>query len=163
MPEMMREHWLKRWYNYNKYQIPVIFTIIGTIIFTFFLDFRTGDIDFKSHISAINLLTNKVIGFYLFSIYMISLVQVANSMAFAKKRSPVSLFLFTLLNAIQILLVYLYIQVFYTEQATRTDGFIIPDYGYFSMNIMMIGAVFYLISTVFAWIYVDWKYVHIEE
>jgi len=93
---------------------------------------------------------------------MISLVQLANCLSFKKKRSPVSLFMFTILNAIQILLVYLYVNVFYTEVALRPDFTITPA-GYFSMNIMMIGAAFYILATVFAWFYVDWKYVKIEE
>ena len=65
MHEIKREPWHIRWYNYNKYSIPVIFTVIGTLIFTLFLDFRTGSIDFRSHITAINMLTNKLVGFYL--------------------------------------------------------------------------------------------------
>ena len=157
------ENWYVRWYNYNKYQIPVIFTVIGTLIFTLFLDFRTGSIDFKSHISAINVVTNKEVGFYLFAIYMNALVQLANSISFSKKRSPISLYMFTLLNALQIYLVYLYVNVFYTEVLIRTDNFVIPSYGYFSMNIMITGAVFYFIATIFAWFYVDWKWVKIEQ
>jgi hypothetical protein len=160
---IISEKWYIRWYNYNKFSIPVIFTVIGTLIFTIFLDFRTGDIDFQSHISAINVLTNKIVGFYLFSIYMIALIQLANSMAYAKKRSPLSLILFTILNMLQVFLVYLYVNVFYTEAATRTDGFVIPDFAVFSMNVMMTGAVFYVLATIFAWFYVDWKYVKIEE
>lgn len=157
------EKWYVRWYNYNKYSIPVILTVIGSLIFTVFLDFRTGETDFKSHISAITLLTNKIVAFYLFSIYMIALVQIANSMAYAKKRSPLSVILFTLLNAIQVLLVYLYVQVFYTEVEIRTDGFELTSFAMFSMNVMMTGAVFYILATIFAWFYVDWKYVHIED
>jgi hypothetical protein len=161
--QIQREPWHIRWYNYNKYSIPVIFTVLGTLVFTLFLDFRTGDVNFLSHISAINVLTNKIIGFYLFSIYMISLVQLANSIAFSKKRSPVSLVTFTILNALQVYLVYLYVNVFYTEVAVRTDGFFIPEFGYFSINIMITGAILYVIATIFAWFYVDWKYVKIEE
>jgi len=160
--EIKREPWHIRWYNYNKYSIPVIFTLIGTIIFTVFLDFRTGETNFLSHISAINVLTNKVVGFYLFAIYMISLIQLANSLAFKKKRSPLSLIMLTIMNAIQILLVYLYVNVFYTEVELRSD-FVITPAGYFSMNVMISGAVFYLLATIFAWFYVDWKYVKIEE
>lgn len=158
-----REKWYIRWYNYNKYSIPVIFTTIGTLIFTLFLDFRTGDINFQSHISAINVLTNQMIGFYLFCIYLIAIIQLFNSMAFARKRSPISLIFFTILNALQILLVYLYVNVFYNEVEIRPDNFVIPSFGIFSMNIMMTGAVFYIIATIFAWFYVDWKYVKIEE
>jgi hypothetical protein len=163
MNDIIREKWYIRWYNYNKYKIPVIFTLMGTLVFTLFLDFRTQGIVFESHISAINLLTNKVIGFYLFSIYMISLVQLANSMSYAKKRSPFGLVSFTILSALQVYLVYLYVSIFYLEQATRPDSFTIPSYGYLSMNIMMTGAVLYIIATIFAWFYVDWKYIKIEE
>jgi len=56
MSDFQREPWHIHWYNYNKYTIPVIFTVIGTLIFTVFLDFRTGDINFESHITAINML-----------------------------------------------------------------------------------------------------------
>ena len=160
---IITEKWYVRWYNYNKYSIPVILTLIGSIIFTVFLDFRTGDTDFKSHISAINLLTNKIVAFYLFSIYIIALIQIANSMAFSKKRSPISLILFTLLNSLQVLLVILYVGIFYREVEIRTDGFALPSFALFSMNVMISGAVFYIIATIFAWFYVDWKYVKIEE
>lgn len=163
MNDIQREKWYIRWYNYNKYSIPVYFTVIGSLIFTLFLDFRTAGIDFRSHISAINMLTNRIVGFYLFAIYLIALVQIANSMSFSKKRSPVGLFMLTILNAVQVLLVYLYVNVFYTEVQIRTDGYQIPSFGHFSINVMIAGAVFYILATIFAWIYVDWKYVKIEE
>ncbi|HOI84536.1 MAG TPA: hypothetical protein PLP48_00540 [Acholeplasmataceae bacterium] len=163
MHEFQREPWHIRWYNYNKYSIPVILTVIGTLIFTMFLDFRTSGINFESHITAINQLTNKVVGFYLFAIYMIALVQLANVLSYKKKRSPLGLFFFTFMNALQCLLVYLYINVFYTEVQIRTDGYTIPSFGQFSINVMITGAIFYVLATLFAWFYVDWKYVKIEE
>jgi len=163
MNDIQREKWIVRWYNYNKHSIPVYFTVIGSLIFTLFLDFRTAGIDFKSHISAINMLSNRVVGFYLFAIYIIALIQIANSMSFSKKRSPVGLFMLTIINAVQVLLVYLYVNVFYTEVATRTDGYQIPSFGLFSINVMIAGAVFYILATIFAWFYVDWKYIKIEE
>ncbi|MDY0075579.1 MAG: hypothetical protein WC992_03460 [Acholeplasmataceae bacterium] len=163
MNEIQREPWHIRWYNYNKYSIPVIFTVIGTLIFTLFLDFRTAGINFQSHITAINMLTNRVVGFYLFAIYMISLIQLANSLSFKKKRSPLSLMLFTGLNIVQFVLVYLYVKVFHTEVLIRTDGYVIPPAGHLSITIMITGAIFYAIATIFAWFYVDWKYVKIEE
>lgn len=163
MSDFQREPWHIRWYNYNKYTIPVIFTVIGTLIFTVFLDFRTGDINFESHITAINMLTNRYVGFYLFAIYLIAIVQLANSLSFSKKRSPFGLAFFTLLNLTQFLLVYKYITAFYEEVKLRTDGFVIPDSGYFSINVMIAGSIFFLLATIFAWFYVDWKYVKIEE
>ena len=152
----------KRWYSYNKYKIPVIFTVIGSLIYTLFLDFRTQDFVFRSHISAISELTSKIIGFYLFSMYIIAMIQIFNSMSFSKKRSPISLILFTLLNAIQGLLVYLYSNEFLVEAATRSD-YALKNYSIMSMGIMAVGFVFYVIATLFAWAYVDWKYVKIEE
>ena len=163
MDDFKREPWHIRWYNYNKYSIPVIFTVIGTLIFTIFLDFRTGDIDFKSHLTAINMLTNDLVGFYLFAIYMIAIIQLANSLSFSKKRSPVGLALFTGMNVLQWILVYNYINAFYTEVEIRTDGYVIPSFGHFSINLMISGSILYVLATVFAWLYVDWKYVKIEE
>ncbi|MCU0105024.1 hypothetical protein N7603_05080 [Acholeplasma vituli] len=153
---------INRWYSYNKYKIPVILTIIGSLFFTLFLDFRTSGFVFRSHISAISELTSKIIGFYLFAMYIISMVQIFNSISFSRKRSPLSLVLFTVLNAIQGLLVFLYSNEFLVEAATRTD-YTLKNYSLMSMGIFAIGFVFYVIATIFAWVYVDWKYVKIEE
>lgn len=163
MNDFEREPWHIRWYNYNKYTIPVIFTVIGTLIFTVFLDFRTGDINFESHITAINMLTNRYVGFYLFAIYLIAIVQLANVISYSRKRSPFGLAFYTLLNLTQFLLVYLYIKAFYVEVEIRTDGFEIPQSGLFSINVMIAGSIFFFIALIFAWLYVDWKYVKIEE
>lgn len=151
-----------RWYEFNKFKIPVIFTVIGSLIYTLFLDFRTGDFVFRSHISAINELLSKEVGFYLFSMYIIAMVQIFNSMSFSKKRSPMSLILFTVLNLFQGLFVYLYTNAFLVEAATRVD-YTLKNYSIMSMGIMAAGFVFYVIATLFAWVYVDWKYVKIEE
>lgn len=153
---------IKRWYSYNKYKIPVIFTVIGSLIYTLFLDFRTQDFVFRSHISAISELTSKIIGFYLFAMYIIAMIQIFNSISFSKKRSPVSLILFTVLNLTQGALVYLYTNEFLVEAATRSD-YVLKNYSYMSMGIMSSGFVFYVIATLFAWGYVDWKYVKVEE
>ena len=153
---------IQRWYSYNKYKIPVIFTVIGSLIYTLFLDFRTSDFVFRSHISAISELTSKIIGFYLFGMYIIAMVQIFNALSFSKKRSPVSLVLFTGLNLIQGLLVFLYSNEFLVEAATRAD-YTLKNYSIMSMGIMAVGFVFYVIATLFAWAYVDWKYVKIEE
>ncbi|MCV2232263.1 hypothetical protein [Paracholeplasma manati] len=153
---------MKRWYDYNKYSIPTIFTVIGSLIYTLFLDFRTNGFVFRSHISAINELTNKEVGFYLFALYIIALVQIFNSMSFSKKRSPMSLILFTVLNLFQGLFVFLYSNAFLYEAATRAD-YTLKNYSIMSMGIMAAGFVFYVIATLFAWVYVDWKYVKIED
>jgi hypothetical protein len=151
-----------RWYEFNKFKIPVIFTVIGSLFYTLFLDFRTGGFVFRSHISAINELLSKEVGFYLFSMYIIAMIQIFNSMSFAKKRSPMSLILFTVLNLFQGLFVYLYTNAFLYEAATRAD-YTLQNYSIMSMGIMAIGFVFYVIATIFAWVYVDWKYVKVED
>ena len=151
-----------RWYEYNKYKIPTLFTLIGTLMFTLFLDFRTGDFTFRSHIASINLLLSNVIGFYLFAIYIIAMVQLFNSMSFSKKRSPMSFALFLILNIVQGVLVFAYINTFFAEQTARMD-YTIPNYSYMSMYIMGIGMVFYVIATIFASFYINYKYVKIEE
>jgi hypothetical protein len=161
-PKETFQQFFKRWYSYNKYKIPVFFTVIGSLIYTLFLDFRTSGFVFRSHISAINELTSKVVGFYLFAMYIIAMVQIFNSMSFSRKRSPISLILFTLLNLIQGLFVYLYSNAFLVEAATRPD-YALKNYSIMSMGIMAAGFVFYVIATLFAWAYVDWKYVKIEE
>ncbi len=161
-PRETFQQFAKRWYSYNKYKIPVIFTVIGSLIYTLFLDFRTNGFVFRSHISAINELTSKEVGFYLFAMYIIAMIQIFNSMSFSRKRSPVSLILFTVLNLIQGLFVYLYSNAFLVEAATRAD-YTLKNYSIMSMGIMAAGFVFYVIATLFAWAYVDWKYVKIEE
>ncbi|MDY0209975.1 MAG: hypothetical protein RBQ91_01030 [Acholeplasma sp.] len=154
--------WMVRWYEYNKYKIPVIFTLLGTLLFTLFLDFRTGGFTFRSHIASIQMVTSKIIGFYLFAIYLIAMIQLFNSMSFSKKRSPVSFFLFLILNTIQGLLVFSYVKTFFEEAVSRAD-YTIPSYTHMSIWIMIIGMVFYVVATVFAAVYVNWKYVKIEE
>ena len=154
--------WMIRWYEYNKYKIPTIFTLIGTLIFTLFLDFRTNGFTFKSHIASIQLLTSKEIGFYLFSIYIIAMIQLFNSMAFSKKRSIASFILFFMLNVIQAVLVYAYVTTFFNEAALRAD-YTIPGFSYLSIGIMISGMVLYVIATIFAAIYINWHYVKVEE
>lgn len=154
--------WMIRWYEYNKYKIPVIFTLIGSLLFTLFLDFRTDGFTFKSHLASIQLVTSNIIGFYLFAIYLISMVQLFNSISFSRKRSPVSFFLFIILNIIQALLVYSYTVIFFQEAAARPD-YTIPQFTYMSIGIMIAGIVFYAIASIFATCYVNWKYVKIEE
>ncbi|MBE0700442.1 MAG: hypothetical protein IH571_02035, partial [Acholeplasmataceae bacterium] len=132
--------------------------------FTAFLDFEvqgTGII-LRSHIAAIqkflNTPRNNLSAFYLFSLYLIALIQIANTMTFAKKRSPVGLFIITTLSVVQTVIAVLYTSVFFHEQATRLD-YVIDAPARLSYSVMLIGSLFFLIGAFFAWFYVDWKYV----
>jgi len=156
--------WHKRWYSFNKQKIPMNFTAFGTFFFTALIDFEVQGTSIKlvSHIAAIrkflNTPYNNMSAFYLFAIYLIGVVQLFNSFSFSKKRSPFGLILMTFLTAVQIILVGLYTSIFFLEQATRTD-YVIDSVARFSYTVFIIGAIFFLIGTIFAWFYVDWKYV----
>lgn len=142
----------------------MIFILIGAIVFTAFLDFKVQDTEYtwKCHIYAIQQLLDTQYGnmsaLYLFIIYLVSLVQIANAFTFSKKQAPSSLYLITGLTAVQIILVALYTSVFFVETTIRSD-YSIDLFTQRSFTIMIIGAVFFLIGTIFAWFYVNWKYV----
>ncbi len=156
--------WPQRWYQYNKQKIPMIFTLIGTFFFTAFLDFNVQTTEFKleSHISAIrkflNTPYNNLSAFYLFAMYLIAIIQLFNTFGFAKKRSPMGLYLITFLTLLQVTIVSLYTSIFFVEQANRLD-YTIDSVARFSFTVFIIGGILFIIGTVFAWFYVDWKYV----
>ena len=159
-----KQSWAKRWYSFNKQKIPMIFIAIGTIFFTAFLDFEIQGTEIKlvSHIASIRLLLdtplNNLAAFFMFSIYLISLIQLFNAFSFAKKQSPFGLILITVLTVIQAVVVGLYTNNFFVEQATRTD-YVIPDFTKLSYTVFIIGTAFFILGTIFAWFYVNWKYV----
>ena len=156
--------WHKRWYSYNKQKIPMIFILIGTVFFTAFLDFEVQGTSFKlnSHIAALNKLgnnpQNNIAAFLLFSMYLIALIQLFNSFTFAKKRSPVLLYLMTALTILQGYLAVSYYQVFMAE-AKRFPAYVFDEAARLATTVSFIGAILFIIATVFAWLYVDWKYV----
>jgi hypothetical protein len=161
--------WHKRWYSYNKQKIPMIFTLFGAFFFTAFLDFEVQGTDIKldSHIAALNKLTNtpqnNIAAFMLFAMYMIALIQLFNSFTFAKKRSPILLYIMTFLSSIQIYIAITYRQVFINEFARRPDSYVISEATKLAYTVSIIGAILFIIATVFAWFYVDWKYVKEKE
>jgi hypothetical protein len=160
----VKQSWAKRWYSFNKQKIPMIFIAVGTLLFTAFLDFEVQGTDIKlvSHIASIRLLLdtplNNLAAFFLFAIYMISLIQLFNAFTFAKKQSPFGLILLTFLTVVQAVLVSLYTNNFFVEQATR-PGFVIQSFTKLSYGVFIAGTIFFIIGTVFAWFYVNWKYV----
>jgi TRAP-type mannitol/chloroaromatic compound transport system permease small subunit len=162
------EPWFKRWYSFNFQKIPAIFITIGTIFFTAFIDFNIQgtDIVLQSHIAAIRKFLNTDLGnlsaFLLFLIYLVSILQMFNSIGYSKKRSPMSLFMLTGLTLLQVVSVGLYTYTFFREQTIRND-YVIDSVARFSYSVFIIGAVLFIIGTVFAWFYVDWKYVKQKE
>ena len=140
------------------------FVFIGVFFFTAFLDFNMQGTSFvlRSHIASIQKFLNTPLGnasaFVLFAMYMIALVQIINVVGFAKKRSPFMLVSLTILTVIELGLSLVYAATFFIEQANRTD-YVIDSAARLSYSVMLIGSVFFIIGTVFAWFYVDWKYV----
>lgn len=159
---------LKRWYSFNKQKIPLYFLLIAGIVFTAFLDFTVkrgvdeSPFVFASHLTAIQKFKSSPLanmsGFFLFTIYLVAIIQMFNGFTFAKKRAPMSLFLITGLTVAQIVLVSFYTYAFFAERASRTD-YVIDAIAQRSYTIMIVGAVFMLLGAVSAWFYVDWHYV----
>jgi len=168
------KRWAVRWYSFNKQKIPMIFILIAGFVFTAFLDFKISrDIDdlpaieFQSHIHAIIQFVSSPLanmtGFLLFGIYLIAIIQMFNSFTFAKKRSPKGLGLITFLTLVQVVFVSLYTYAFFAE-TEYNPNFAIDEIAVRSYTIMITGAAFLVVGTVFAWFYVDWHYVkEIEE
>lgn len=162
------QSWFKRWYSFNKQRIPLIFIFLGVFFFTAFLDFEIQGTNIKllSHIYAmqrfLNTPYNNLTAFFLFSMYLIALIQIFNGVSFAQKRAPFSLILLTFLSLLQATLSGLYTYAFFNEQATRSD-YVIDQAATIAYSTTIIGSVFFLIAAIFAWFYVDWKYVKEKE
>ncbi|MBN2503859.1 MAG: hypothetical protein JXB20_00775 [Bacilli bacterium] len=163
-----RQSWPRRWYSFNKQKIPAIFTTVGTLFFTAFLDFNVQgtEIKLESHIAALKQLTGSTLSNlaapFMFCIYLISIIQFFNSFTFAKKRSPFGLIMLTILTLLQVFLVIKYTQVYFVEDALRED-YVIDAAAKLSYTVFIIGAVMFIIGTFFAWLYVNWKYVKVKE
>src|SRR5690606_31158216 len=157
------QSWFKRWYSFNKQRIPLIFIFFGVFFFTAFLDFEIQgtDIKLQSHIYAIqrflNTPYNNLTAFFLFAMYLIALIQIFNGVSFAQKRAPMTLYLMSILTLIQATLSGLYTFAFFNEQANRTD-YVIGAAARLAYTTTIIGSIFFLIATIFAWFYVDFKY-----
>lgn len=159
-----KESALKRWYDFNKQTIPLFFIVIGVFFFTAFLDFEIQgtNIILRSHISAIqkflNTPRNNLSGFYLFSMYLIALIQLFNGVSYTKTRSKFTTILINFLSVLQAIIAILYTSNFFYEQATRVD-YVIDQAATLAYTVSLIGAVFFVIASVLTWFYVNWHYV----
>jgi hypothetical protein len=162
------QSWPRRWYTFNFQKIPAIFITIGVVFFTAFLDFEVQGttIKLQSHIAAIrkflNTPLNNFSAFLLFLIYLVAILQLFNSLGYAKHRSGKSLIFLSFLTILQTTAVGIYTYIFFNEQASRLD-YVIDNVARFSYTIFIIGTIFFLIGTFFAWLYVDWTYVKSKE
>lgn len=158
----------KRWYKFNKQRIPLFLSIISVILFTGLLDFDIPELrfNFKSHFDAItNLYSNNnksMATFMIFILNITSIVQIFNTVTFGQKKNPFSVYLITALMLIELVAFGLYLYAFLVEPSL-SPTYKMTNSAILSIGIFSAGILFGLASTFFAWKYVDWKYVKIEE
>lgn len=158
----------KRWYKFNKKNIPLYLSIISVLLITGLVDFKVQEIKFelKSHFDAINNLYSNdfksMATFMVFGLNLLSMVQVFNTVTFSKTRSPFSTILTTLLTLLEVVAFGFYLYVFVVEPSVSLNYEYTASV-FTSLAIFGSGLIFIILATVFSWIYVDWKYVKIEE
>ncbi|CCV64095.1 hypothetical protein BN85405180 [Alteracholeplasma palmae J233] len=137
--------------------------LLSVLIITGTLDFQLGKgFSFKSHINAILQLDTNIVAFYLFLLNITALVQTFFAFSFSKAQSPKTLIMNTVLTLLQLVITVLYVLVFLTE-GSRIPGYKPGSSAILSIMFLSLGALFMTISTAFAWKYVNWKYVKIED
>jgi len=158
---------MARWYSFNKHKIPLYLSLISVILFSATLDFDLGGFELKSHLYTVVALGTTFSALAVFSVFVItllSMIQIVNTFSFGQKKNPMSLFLMTGITVLQTVAVVFYTYVVMTEPS-RSNGFTFEKFPYaiFSYSVYIAGLVVQLIATTLAWIYVDWKYVKIED
>ncbi|MDD3957786.1 MAG: hypothetical protein PHW40_08120 [Candidatus Izemoplasmatales bacterium] len=170
-PTVRKVPWYQRWYSFNKQKIPMIFALIGTLIITGSLDFSfkpaSGDaFIFNSHFYALKRLSdttyNNLAAIAVFIIYLLSIIQLFNTVTFAKKRSPGGVFLMSFITVLLSGISIFYTTIYYREQRLKPT-YVMSDVAKMSYTIFLIGSTLILIGTIFAWFYVNWKYVKEKE
>lgn len=153
---------VSRWYSFSKQNIPFYLMIVATILVNGTLDFSIGNFKWEAHIASLYHLTNYMASFYLFAMNLLILILLFFSFSFSKAQSPKNLFMSTAITLIHTIIYILYVVVFITEPG-RQAAYSITNTAIISMAILGISLVFVLVSNVLSWIYVDWKYVKVEE
>jgi predicted transporter len=149
-----------RWYEYSRHQIPVILTILSSVILTSTM---------RTHIQAITPLFSAESGFYMFVVMMLSALIMFTVLAFGKTQSPVSSVVFSVVTLVQHFVIYQYIAliIFETTTGVIREGVNQVVNRSSSMNqsigIMIIAGVLYLVANIFAWLYTNYKYVKVAE
>lgn len=149
-----------RWYEYSKQNIPVILTILASVLLTSTM---------RTHIAAITPLFSAESGFYMFVIMMLAALIMFSVFAFGKTQSLLSTVIFSLVSFLIIFVIVQYISliVFETTVGVIKEGTnqIIAKNSAMNQSILIMGlsSVLYAISVVFAWIYTNYYYVKVVE
>lgn len=158
----------KRWYKFNRQRIPLILSIVAVLLIVGLVDFRVSEIKFElqSHFHAINNLysnTYKSLAtFLVFVLNLLSIIQIFNSVSFGKTKAPINVFLSTGLTTLMVAAYAIYMYIFIIEPSVSTN-YKYTGSVFISLTVLGLGVIFTVASTVFKWIYIDWKYVKIEE
>ena len=158
----------KRWYKFNKQRIPLYLSIIAVLLITGLVDFRVQEVRFelKSHFDAINNLYSNdlksMATFMVFALNLLSIIQIFNTVSYSKTKAPVNTFIATFLTTLEVAAYGTYMYVFIIEP-TVSSNYTYTGSVFFSLTVFGLGILFTVLSTVFAWKYIDWKYVKIEE
>ncbi|MGI6781229.1 MAG: Rho termination factor N-terminal domain-containing protein [Acholeplasmataceae bacterium] len=140
----MKKLWskLKTYYSYNKYRLPIIFSLIGMFLLTAFpgLHYEYW-YEKDSKFNAISV----------FLIMILAVLQLVNAINLSAKKDKKTEYIFTILftvfNVIIGFFAYLYISPYF-------DGW---NSKYFkSIFVILLGIVFFIIANVFAFIYLGY-------
>lgn len=153
---------IARWYSFSKQNIPFYLMIVATLLVNGTLDFSIGNFKWEAHIASLYHLTNFMASFYLFAMNLLVLILLFFSFSFSKAQSPKTLFMSTAITIIQTVIYILYVVVFMTEPS-KQPAYSLTNTAVISMVILGTSLFFVLVSNILSWLYVDWKYVKIEE
>lgn len=149
-----------RWYEYNKHQIPVILTILASVLLTSTM---------RTHIKAITPLFSAESGFYMFVVMMFAALIMFTAFAYGKTQSLISTIVYSLISMAEIFFIISFIRLIHFETTTGVlkNGVNqvvneIPAMNQ-SITIMIVSLVLYVLSIVFAWLYTNFKYVKVAD
>lgn len=130
------------YYSYNKYKLPILFSLVGMVLLTAFP---------TAHYKYWYEKESKFNAVAVFVIMILALIQFVNSINLSSKRDKlsqiISITIFTGLNVLLIFFAYLYVGPYF-------NGFN-PKY-LKSILIISSGVVFFIIANVFAFIYLGY-------
>jgi hypothetical protein len=157
--------WIKRWYSFNKQNIPAILLLISLVFITAFLDFtiQGTPIKLESHFNAITKLgPDTPAAIYIFFLYLIACIQMFNGFSFGKKRNPFGLILINILTLASVIILVSYILIFVNE-VKNVESFKFIKSTYISITVFSIGVFFMVLAAIYSFFVVDYNYVREKD
>lgn len=144
---------LNRWFQFNFQTIGIYVTLLGTILYTTTM---------QTHIRTVYLLLSELSAFYMFMLMLLSTILIFIAVSYSKKRNPFGFFLFLFVTILNSFFAYKYVSIILNEVATRSD-LVMRSFMRESILLTIVGAVSFVLATIYNGIIVDWKYVKIED